>query len=56
VFFSVLLFVLHLLLLNIFQVVSAGGCKLIKPNHLNLGVLCDCIIFYYAIFYFIRDS
>jgi hypothetical protein len=51
-FFFVLLFVLHILLVNILRVVFAGGCKLIKPNHLNLGVLCDCVIFYYAIIYF----
>jgi hypothetical protein len=50
---SVLLCVFHLLLVNILLVLSANGCMLIKPNHLNLDVLCDCVIFYYAIFCFI---
>jgi hypothetical protein len=45
---SVLLFVLHLLLVNILLIVSTSGCRLIKPNHLNFGVLCDCVIYYSA--------
>jgi hypothetical protein len=45
VVFSVVLFVLHLLLVNILRVVSASRCRLIKLNHLNLDVLCDCVIF-----------
>jgi hypothetical protein len=40
-FFSLLLFVLHLLIVNFFQVVSNSGCRLVKPNNLNLGVVCD---------------
>jgi hypothetical protein len=48
VVFYVLLFVLHLLLVNILRVVSASGCSLIKPNHLNFGVLCDCVIYYFG--------
>jgi len=55
VFFFVLLFVLHLLLVNILWVGSANRCRLIKPNHLNFGVLCDDVIFYSAIFCFIGD-
>jgi len=56
VVFSVLLFVLHLLLVNILWVISISGCRLIKLNHLNLCVLCDCVIFYYNILCFIGDS
>jgi hypothetical protein len=25
-------------------VVSNSGCRLVKPNHLNLGVVCDCFL------------
>jgi hypothetical protein len=45
--FSVLLFVLHLLLVNILRVVSASGYRHIKQNHLNLGVLCDYVFFFF---------
>jgi hypothetical protein len=31
----------HLLIVNFLRVVSNGGCRLVKPNHLNLGVVCD---------------
>jgi hypothetical protein len=41
VVFSQLLFVLSLLIVNFFQIVSACGCKLVKSNHVNLGVQCD---------------
>jgi hypothetical protein len=44
VIFSVLHFVLHILIVNFFRVVSASGCRLVKPNHLNLGVLCDYVL------------
>jgi hypothetical protein len=26
------------------RVVSNSGCRLVKPNHLNLGVVCDCFL------------
>ena len=34
------------------QVVSNSGCRLVKPNHLNLGVVCDCFLLssYYSHF------
>jgi hypothetical protein len=35
-----------LLIVNLFRVVSAIECRLIELIHLNLGVLCDCIILY----------
>jgi hypothetical protein len=44
-----------ILIVNFLQVISASGCRLIKPNHLNLLVLCGCVIFYSAIFCFIGD-
>ena len=25
-------------------VFSNSGCRLVKPNHLNLGVVCDCFL------------
>jgi hypothetical protein len=37
-----------LLLVNFSWIVSANGCRLVKPNHLNLAVLCDCLLFYYS--------
>jgi hypothetical protein len=43
------------LLVNIFWVVSASKYRFIKLNHLNLGVLCDCVISYSVIFCFIGD-
>jgi hypothetical protein len=55
VVFSYYSFVLHLLLVNFLRIVSASGCRLVKLNHLNLGVLCDWFIFYYAIFCFFGD-
>jgi hypothetical protein len=44
-----------ILTVNFLRVVSASGCQLIKPNYLNLGVLCDCVILFYAIFCFFGD-
>lgn len=38
------IFVLYLLIVDFLRVVSANGCRLVKPNHLNL-VVCDCLIF-----------
>jgi hypothetical protein len=32
---------------NILKVVSANEYRLIKPNHLNLDALCDCVILLY---------
>lgn len=48
-------FVLHLLLVNFLRIVSASGCKLVKLNHLNLGVLCDWFILYSTIFCLFGD-
>jgi hypothetical protein len=44
-----------ILIVNFFRIVSASECTLVKSNHLNFGVLCDCVIFYYVIFCFIGD-
>jgi hypothetical protein len=52
---SLLFFILHLLIVNFHCVVSANGCRLTKSNHLNLDVLCDCVIFYCVIFCFFGD-
>jgi hypothetical protein len=53
--FLSLLFVLHHVIVNfLLLVISISRCRLIKPSHLNLWVLCDCVIFYYVIFCFIR--
>lgn len=30
---------------GILPVVSVCGCTLVKPNHINIGVLCDKVIF-----------
>jgi hypothetical protein len=35
-----------LLLVNFSWIVSASGCRHIGPNHLNLGVLCGCVVFF----------
>jgi hypothetical protein len=43
-------FLLHLLLVNFFQIISANGCKLIKPNHLNLGIFCVIDLFSIMLF------
>jgi hypothetical protein len=51
-FSPILLFCIHLLLVNFIWIVFASGCRLVKPNHLNLDVLCDWFIFYSAIFCF----
>jgi hypothetical protein len=53
VVFPILVFVLNLLLVNILRVISVSGCRLFKPNHLNFGILYDCVIYYYAIFFFL---
>jgi hypothetical protein len=39
-----------LLLVNFSLIVF--GCRLVKSNHLNFRVLCDCVIFYSLLFYF----
>jgi hypothetical protein len=41
VIFNLILFVFHLLIVNFFRVIFANGCRLVKSNHLNVGVLCD---------------
>ena len=41
-----------ILLMNFFKIVTVNEYKFIESNHLNLGVLCSCIIFYFALFYF----
>jgi hypothetical protein len=46
--FSLLLFALHLLIVNFFRVVFANECKFVKSNYLNFGVVCDLFIFYFA--------
>lgn len=40
----VLHFVLHPFIVDFSWIVSAGGYKHVKPNHLNLGVSCDCVV------------
>jgi hypothetical protein len=40
----VLNFVLYLLIVKFSWIVSASGCRLVKLNHLNLGVYCDCVV------------
>jgi hypothetical protein len=47
--FSLYYFVLRLLIVNFLRVVSTSGCRLIKPNHLNFGVLCDWFFWYLLI-------
>ena len=44
-----------LLLVNFSWIVSANGCKLVGPDHLNFGILYGCVIFYSALFYFFGD-
>jgi hypothetical protein len=34
--------------MNFSWIVLASGCKLVKPNHLNLGVLHDYLLFFYS--------
>jgi hypothetical protein len=36
--FFVLHFVLHILIVKFYWIVSSSRCRLVKPNHLNLGV------------------
>jgi hypothetical protein len=31
------------LIVNFLEVISVSGCKLVKLNHLNLGIACDLI-------------
>jgi hypothetical protein len=38
---------------NILRVISVSGCRLFKSNHLNFGILYDCVIYYYVIFFFL---
>ena len=44
-FLALLLSCTHLLIVNFVRVISASGCRLVKPNHLNLCIMCDCLIF-----------
>jgi hypothetical protein len=39
-----------ILIVNFLRVVSNSGCRLITPNHINLGVLFDCVILYFRYF------
>jgi hypothetical protein len=41
-------FVLHLLIVDFSWIISASGCKLVRPNHLNLGVL-EFVLWLFAI-------
>jgi hypothetical protein len=45
------------LIVNFSWIVSASGCRLAKPNHLNFGVswLCVVVICYFAIFLLLGD-
>ena len=44
-FLALLLSCTHLLIVDFLSVVCASKCRLVKPNHLNLCVVCDCLIF-----------
>jgi hypothetical protein len=44
-----------ILLVNFSWIVSASGYRFIGLDHLNLGILCGCVIFYFALFYFFGD-
>jgi hypothetical protein len=52
VIFSLLLFVLHLLIVNFLLIVSTCGCRLVEPNQINLSTLCDWVIFFLFFFCF----
>ena len=44
-FLALFLSYTHLLIVDFLRFVFANGCRLVKPNHLNLCVVCDCLIF-----------
>jgi hypothetical protein len=50
----ILFFVLHILLVNFFWIVFANEYRLIKPNHLNLGVLCNWLLFSILLFFLLH--
>jgi len=55
-FLALLLSCTHLLIVDFLWVVSASGCRLVKPNHLNLGVMCDCLSLLFRVLLIFRIS
>ena len=55
-FLALLLSCTHLLIVDFLWVVSTSGCRLVKPNHLNLCVVCDCLSLLFHILLIFRIS
>jgi hypothetical protein len=55
--FLVLLFsCTYLLIVDFLRVVPASGCRLVKLNHLNLGVVCGCLSLLFRVLIIFRIS
>jgi hypothetical protein len=55
-FLTLLLSCTHLLIVDFLQVVFASRCRLVKQNHLNLCVVCDCLSLLFHILLIFRIS